>query len=249
MPLGASTPLPTLLSAAFATLAVTGCGLTVNVGDDTTRRTEEDTVPVDELEAIDITTENGAVEVRAGDDDEITIRSVFEESDEGDADSSIEVENDRLVVRGECDAGWWQDCSVAFVVTVPSSFRVDVSTDNGRVDVIGLAGDVHVETDNGRIGADDIRSATFGAHTDNGRISLAFEEAPTTVIAETDNGAIDIELPRLAGDDAGYDVDTSTDNGRVDVGVSTDPRSEHRITAASDNGSIDVRHPANRSAP
>jgi DUF4097 and DUF4098 domain-containing protein YvlB len=174
---------------------------------------------------------------------------VFEESDEGDADSSIEVENDRLVVRGECDAGWWQDCSVAFVVTLPSSFRVDVSTDNGRVDVIGLAGNVHVETDNGRIGAEDIRSATFGAHTDNGRISLAFEEAPTTVIAETDNGAIDIELPRLAGDDAGYDVDTSTDNGRVDVGVSTDPRSEHRITAASDNGSIDVRHPANRSAP
>ena len=138
---------------------------------------------------------------------------------------------------------------MAFVVTVPSSFRVDISTDNGRVDLVGLAGDVHVETDNGRIEADGIRSTTFDARTDNGRIGLAFDQVPTTVTAKTDNGAIDIELPRMAGDRAGYDVDTATDNGRVDVGVHTDPLSEHRITATSDNGSIDIRHPANHTGP
>jgi hypothetical protein len=57
-------PLPTLVFAALATLAVTGCGVNLSVGDDTTHRTEEGTIPVGGLEVLDITTENGAVDRR-----------------------------------------------------------------------------------------------------------------------------------------------------------------------------------------
>lgn len=238
MTIATSTPLPTLLFAAFATLVVAGCGVTVNLGTDTARRIESDTVAVGDLRMIDIATENGAIEVRATDDDEITIESLFHEHDEGDAGSSIDVDGDRLVVRGECDDSWFEQCSVGFVVAVPASFAVDITTDDGRVELFGIAGDVHVDSDNGAIEGTELLASSVETHTDNGRITLSFDDAPTTTVATTDNGAITIEVP---ADDADvYDADADSDNGDVDVDVRTGPDSGQRITARSDNGSIGI---------
>jgi len=149
------------------------------------------------------------------------------------------------VLRGECDAGWFETCSVGFVVEVPASFDVDLSTDNGRVEVYGLTGDVRIDSDNGAIRADGLGPSTVDAHTDNGRVQLSFDDVPDSAVATTDNGSIDIQLPPSdtdgAGDSTGgYDVDATTDNGGVDVDVPTDPESTHRITAHSDNGSIEI---------
>jgi hypothetical protein len=46
--------------AAFATLAVAGCGIIVNLDDGATRRIETDTVSVGGMRALEVTTENGA---------------------------------------------------------------------------------------------------------------------------------------------------------------------------------------------
>lgn len=246
MSIALSTPLPTLLLAAVATVTIAGCGVTIDIDTDATRRVTTDTVAVGDLRALDVTTENGTIEVRAADDtgvvDEISIDSVIRAHDDEDADVSIDVVGDRLVLRGECDDGWFETCSVGFVVEVPAGFDIEIATDNGRVEVVGLAGDIRIGTDNGSIRADGIGSSTVEAHSDNGGVRLSFVDVPGTAVATTDNGSITIEVPGDAPD--GYDVDAATDNGRVDVDVHTDADSEHRITARSDNGSIDIGAPS-----
>lgn len=237
MSIATSAPLPTLLLAAVTTLAVAGCGIHVRLDDDTTRRIEHDTIPVTGLSTLELHTRNGAVEVRGGGGDEIAVRTVLTESSEGDASSTIEPDGDRLVVTGECDGGWWERCSVGFVVTVPSDFDVDVETDNGRVEVDGIDGDVRIETDNGRIDATDLGATTAAARTDNGRIVLGFDLAPTSVEAHSDNGAITVRLP---DDGVAYDVDADSDRGAVDVDVRTDPDADRRVHVTSDDGAIDV---------
>ena len=239
MSIATSAPLPTLLFAAVAALTVAGCGITVNLDDGgTERRVTTDTIAVGDLRSLDLTTENGTIDVRATDRDEITVESVLREHDEGDAEVTIDVDGDRLVIRGECDDGWFESCSVGFVVDVPAAFDVDVSTENGSVELIGVAGHVRIDSENGAIDADALASPTVEAHTDNGGVRLTFVDVPGSAVATTGNGSITMHLPDGGTDD--YDVDAVTDNGTVDVGVRTDPESVHRITARSDNGSIDV---------
>lgn len=78
-----SAPIPTLVFAAFATLAVAGCGINVSLDDDTTRRIEHDDLPVADLRRLDVTTDNGEIQIRGGGGDEITVRSVLVERNQG----------------------------------------------------------------------------------------------------------------------------------------------------------------------
>jgi DUF4097 and DUF4098 domain-containing protein YvlB len=228
-----------LLFAAVAALAASGCSVQLDLDDDTTRRIENDVVPVASLTRLEVDTDNGAVEIVGGGVDEIEIRTVLEESNEGDAEYSIDTDGDSLVLRGECDGRAWNHCQVGFKVTVPDDVDVDVQTSNGKVMIDGLAGDVDVETDNGAIEGERLATAAVRARTDNGRIQLVFDESPTVVDATTDNGAIDVRLP---DDGAAYDVDAQSDNGNVDVDVRTDPTAERTIVVESDNGAIDVEY-------
>lgn len=239
MSIATSAPLPTLMFAALAALAVAGCGVNVSLDDDTTRRVEHDTVPTGDLSRLELVTDNGEVQIRGGGGDEIAVRTVLQERSEGDAEYSIEVDGDRLAVTGECDASWWDRCSVGFIVTVPSDFDVDVETNNGRVALTDVIGDVHVETDNGAIEGDRLRSSVVDTHTDNGRIRLTFDDAPTSVTARSDNGAIAVRLPDR---DLDYSVDADSAHGNVDVDIRTDPVADRHVTARSDNGAIDVEY-------
>jgi hypothetical protein len=234
-----SMPLSTLVVAAVGAVALAGCGVDVDLGDDATRRIENETVPIGDLRMLELSTDNGAVDIRGGGGDEIAVRAVLRERHEGDADYSVEVVGERLVVTGECDGRRWDDCAVGFVVTVPSDFDVEVGTSNGRVELSDLAGDILVETDNGAIGGTRLGSSVVATQTDNGRIGLDFEVAPVSVTTQSDNGAIAIRLPETDDD---YDVDARSDNGAIDIEVRIDPAAHRRVTARSDNGAIDVEY-------
>ncbi len=237
MSLATSTSIPTLLFAAFAAVSLAGCGFTVTVDGDTTTRTEDETVPADGITTLDVATDTGAVEILGGSVEEVTIRSVLRERHDGDAEASVEIDGDRIVIVGDCDHHWWDPCSVGFVVTVPSEFDVRVNTGNGRVEASGIDGDMTIETDNGAIEATALGGDAVVTETDNGRIRLAFDTAPLSVRADTDNGAVSVRLP---DDGDRYAVDADSDNGHVGVTVGTDPAAERHVVARSDNGSIDI---------
>ena len=235
-------PLPALVLAGFAAVAMSGCAVSLDVSDDTTRRIEEDTIPLGDLNALDVTTDNGQVEIVAGNVTAVELRAVLVESDAGDASFTVaETAGDdggRLVVDGECDGGWLDRCSVGFRLIVPEHFDVTVHTDNGRVGIDGITGDVDITTDNGAIDADDLGSTTAIAQTDNGRIELSFTDAPTDVDAETDNGQIVVRVP----EGADYDVSADSDNGAVEIDVTDAPSADRTIRAKTDNGAIDVEY-------
>jgi hypothetical protein len=225
-----------LAAATGAAVLLAGCSLDVEVGD-TTRRVEHERVPADGVATLVVASENGAVDVRGDDVDQIEIESIFDESDHGDGSSEIERDGGRVVVTGDCDDSWRKSCSVGFRITVPRSLDVHVATGNGRVALAALSGDLDVKTDNGRIEGRSIEATRLHARSDNGRVALSFAAAPEQVEVRTDNGRIDIELPTV---DSGYDVDAAADNGDVDVAVQTAANSPRRISAVSDNGAVTI---------
>ena len=111
-------PLPALVTAICAALALAGCG-GLDVRGDLTERTETETVDAADVERIEITTDNGRVVVTTGASDAITVTARLQESDTGDADHTLRADGGRLLVAGHCDDGWFDRCSVGFEVTVP----------------------------------------------------------------------------------------------------------------------------------
>ncbi len=232
-------PLPTIVLVSVAAVVMTGCDASISFGDDVVRRVESETVPADDVTAIDISTGNGRIDVvGSASATAVDVDVIMREVDRGDADYSVDVVDGTLQLDGECDAAWHDPCSVGFVVSVPSDRDIEISTDNGAIALRGVGGDVDLRTDNGAIVATELTADVVEAQTDNGRIELSFDRIPDLVDARTDNGAIDIEVP-----DADYAVDADSDNGSVDVDVPRDDDAGHTIHASSDNGAIDIDTP------
>lgn len=233
-----SLPLHGLALAALATIAVSGCSLSIDIGDDADERTLVDRVAVDGIDRLVVTTDNGSVDITTTADpvDEIEIRTLIRESDAGDGSVTIEPAGDRLDVAGRCDSGWFDECRVGFEITVPADIDVEVETDNGAIDVEGVAGDVSLRSDNGRVRASELTAGEVVAATDNGAVDVELVAVPDLVVVETDNGAVDVVVPG----DVAYAVDATTDHGDTDVGVETDPDSPHVLDVRTDNGSITI---------
>lgn len=218
-------------------IALSGCSVKVDVGD-TERRIETETVPADGIAALALVTDNGALDIRGGDVDDIEIETTFQEHERGDGTSSVRVVGDQLRVEGECDSSWYEQCSVSYRIVVPVDLAVSLETDNGRVDLAGLAGRIDVYTDNGAIEAARLLAPDVHAESDNGRVALTFAEVPHAVEARSDNGSVEIAVPVS---ESAYAVDAESDNGDVDVSVTTDPSAERTIDASSDNGAVTIR--------
>jgi DUF4097 and DUF4098 domain-containing protein YvlB len=116
---------------------------------------------------------------------------------------------------------------------------LDLSTDNGSVEVNDVGGDLTIDGDNGSIRADDLTTDTVRAETDNGSIVLELLEPPTNVEARSNNGSAEVVLPRT---EDFYNLATTTDNGDVSRDIRHDPTSTRHITIATDNGDVTARY-------
>lgn len=218
--------------------------------------TVEAVFPAAEVDVLDVEAHNGDVEVVGGDVDEIEVTA---EVDHGFRRTThrADVRDGVLELRSSCPllSNW---CRVEYRVVVPDDIEVRIGSDNGRlivhdvdgtvtarsdngsIEARGLGGDLDLASDNGRVDGTGLVSATVVATSSNGRVSLAFDDPPSTVEARTSNGAVEVVVPDA---EASYRVDIGTDNGSTDNGVRTDPRSDRSIRARSSNGSVAVRYP------
>lgn len=219
-------------------------------------RTETATFAAGGVTRLDLVADNGSVEVVGADTDEITVIAEISHGLSRTRHRAA-IEGDTLVVRSSCP--WISEwCSVDYRIEVPAELDVQLDIEDGRLavrDVAGavrvdgdsdsieltrLAGDVEASTDDGNVVARGLRSASVQADSDNGRVSLTFASAPTTVQASTDHGRVEVVVPD--GSET-YRVDLETDFGSTDIGVRTDPDSSRRITGSSDSGDVTVRYP------
>ena len=166
------------------------------------------------------------------------------------------VVDDRLEVDASCPGFGSVWCGVDYVIQVPHDTVVEIANDeggtrvedvrgrvevtsSGSIDVSGLSGLVVLRSENGAVRATGLRSEVVEARSSNGSVRVASEVAPRSVIATSDNGSVEVLVPRT-GDS--YAVDVSSDNGSTTNEVITDPEAIRRITARSDNGSVRVAH-------
>lgn len=234
----------------FGTLQV--LGLVAHEEHDETIRIDDPAVAV-----LDVSSDGGTIEVIGTDTDAVRIDARVSEG-LTETDFRQEVVGDQLQVRVRCKAvvsNMW--CKADLRIVVPRDLEVRVRTHNGRVTLRGirgradaessngtveaeaLSGATRLHSDNGTVRATRLRTDSIQADSTNGSVRLEFDTPPLSAIARSDNGSVEVAVPR---GDEGYAVDVSSDNGSTDSRVKTDPESERRIVASSDNGSVTVRY-------
>ncbi|MGW2402045.1 DUF4097 family beta strand repeat-containing protein [Kitasatospora sp. NPDC001664] len=109
------------------------------------------------------------------------------------------------------------DCSVGYVVRVPTGTEVKVKAGTGDVRLAGLTGVVTAEA-----GTGDVRGA--------------FAVAPRSVRAVAGTGDVRLELPK--GEEYAVDAEAGTGSVRVDVPVRI--ASERKVTARAATGDVTV---------
>lgn len=165
------------------------------------------------------------------------------------------VVGDVLEVTASCPNFGSTWCRVDYVVEVPHGTVVRMRADGGArvesvtadvevrsegsIDVSGLTGAVLLASENGSVRAVGLRSEVVDARSSNGSVRVSTDVAPRSVVARSDNGSVEVLVPRTADR---YAVDVDSRNGRTTNEVGTDPLAERRLTARSDNGSVRVAY-------
>jgi Toastrack DUF4097 len=154
---------------------------------------------------------------------------------------SWDADGSTLDVRATCPALAGPWCRTDLTLRVPRSIAVVVDSDDGRVTVSGRDGAVTVNADNGRVELADVAGPVV-VDSDNGRVAATGLSSPS-VDVDTDNGRIDLVF--VATPDA---VTAASDNGGIDIAVPAGSE-PFAVTTSSDGGSRTVEVPTDPAAP
>ena len=167
---------------------------------------------------------SGSISVEAAPGNEISLLA----SAEGDLDVKKGVENDGLFVteivgdtlrigrKSEKKRGWnigflWgkDDVEIDYVLKVPASIALDVSTVNGRIATRGTEGATEASTVNGTIDIETSGTHELQATTVNGRVKAKFTKDFNGARFKSVNGGVEASLPT----NASFTVNLSQVNG------------------------------------
>lgn len=218
-------------------------------------RVDEQSWPAAGINRLEIDSANGRVEIVASDRDTVDVRAEISDGLRPTGESRRLV-GDTVRLRATCPNFGSNFCWVNYEVSVPRDVEVVVDTHNGSVTVSGSEAALTLNSDNGSVRVDDVsgplelssdnghvegtglRSTVVSADSDNGHVTLEFDDAPMTVHASTSNGSVEVVVPN---DRTAYRADLATDNGRERLDVPTDPNSARTLVLRSSNGSVTAR--------
>jgi DUF4097 and DUF4098 domain-containing protein YvlB len=120
--------------------------------------------------------------------------------------------------------------------------RAELNTSNGAVRVHSLTGALSAHTSNGSVTAENV-SGLVGIRTSNGAIRA--EHVMAGIEATTSNSSITVDFDEKAPVST-TPLKFETNNGRIDITMSTPPKSD--IRAHTSNSSITLRLPSSANA-
>ena len=131
-------------------------------------RTERFTVPAADISRLFVDNDTGSVTIVGTDADEITIEA---EVSEGLRSTGFrhEVVDSTLELHGSCPTFGSMWCRVTYRIEAPRGVDVEVSSDNGRVEISNIDGDVRINADNGSAELADL-SGAVAVDGDNGSV-------------------------------------------------------------------------------
>ena len=216
----------------MALVVTAGCAeADTRTGGSTTtdQQSYEITEPIDAL----VVDARAATVIVEGGDGPLTVEETYHFSDDKPA-TSHRVDGSTLHLT---DSGCRNDdvrCDVEF--RVPAAARTEITSQAGGVRLTGLTGDVAVSTRAGAVEGRGLGADEVSVETQAGAARLEFAQAPSTVRASTEVGAVEVRVPG----DTTYAVDVQTAVGRSDVSVQRDPSSAHRIQIRTSVGAVKV---------
>jgi RNA polymerase sigma-70 factor (ECF subfamily) len=128
------------------------------------------------------------------------------------------------------------DCGVSYVVQIPQSLRVQVSTGTGAIWLRSLLGRIDATADVGSVHGLGLLSWMADLRTDVGSISAEFKVAPARVVARADTGSVSLSVPGQTG----YDVTATASLGVVNLNVLRSTSAAHVIRASAAVGSVTI---------
>jgi DUF4097 and DUF4098 domain-containing protein YvlB len=199
---------------------------------------------------VDISTVNGRIEVVAGTTPTVEVKAIktakaatkegaqdllkkFEIKEEV-SPSLVKLRAEKRSSDGPSLNGWRTSVEVRYVVQVPASAKVVLSTTNGHIEVVDVKAAASLETVNGTIEGRGL-GGEIKASTVNGGVNISVAALTGDVAVETTNGGVTVRLPT---DDKALLVGRTT-NGGLDVDglqVEEVERSRRRLEARLNGG-------------
>ena len=168
-------------------------------------RVEELKAPLADVNALEVSTNVGAIRIEAADVTEaaitarITIRAKTEEEAEAlleEVRISAEPSGHRLVIKTiKPSDSEHSKLTVDFDITVPKPLEARCTTKVGDIRIAGVAGDVVARTDVGKIDCADLHGGKADLATNVGAINLSFaSDAPAALRIEAGTNVGDIDF-------------------------------------------------------
>ena len=141
--------------------------------------------------------------------------------------------------RWQYDLFLWtyKDTDVTVIIPEGRAVALDISTDNGDVNIYGSANipNLHIDTDNGDAEINgQIRAKGVTVETDNGDVEITGSFTANSLTVETDNGTFEAE-----GTLSVNTLSIETDNG--DIEAEDALITANKISFSTDNGDIEAR--------
>ena len=141
--------------------------------------------------------------------------------------------------RWQYDLFLWtyKDTDVTVIIPEGRAVSLDISTDNGDVNIYGSANiqNLHIDTDNGDAEINgQISAKGVTVETDNGDVEITGSFTANSLTVETDNGTFEAE-----GSLTVNTLSIETDNGEIDAEDAL--ITANKISFSTDNGDIEAR--------
>lgn len=251
--------LPRALGTALASAALIGSAAACDASEPS--ETDTDATEFSEnIDRIEIETNNGHIEFVASDSDSVSVEREFQWNN--DKPASAEVVDDgvlRIEVSG-CSGIGSSACGISYAFDLPADVEVEAHTTAGNIRTVGMNATQELSTDAGNIDgigviSDDVDVSTragnammhfvddtdeIEVHSSAGNVEVRFTVPPNDVAASSDAGNVTVVLPEGG---TMYNVDASSNTHSSEVHVVEDEDSERSIDASSNAGNVLVDYP------
>ena len=183
---------------------------------------------------LNLTTDIGKLVIESHDRDTVEIEVDISGDNAEDFNVTHELDGNNVIVEGKYSKGdrswgWSRDIKVAYTITVPKEFDLNLRTAGGSIRVDDLVGDLNANTSGGSIKIKDIEGdvdlhtsggsirtgsilGNLDAHTSGGSIEATFAKQLTEdAELRTSGGSITVYMI----EDMKVELDASTSGGRV----------------------------------
>lgn len=221
-------------------------------------RTEVTEVEAAALDGLSVQNDAGSVTIVGVDDaDTVTVHARISDGLRATG-HEISERDGTLYVEGSCPLFGSEWCSVDYTVEVPADLFVNVDglesvtvsdvagglvahSTASAIELARVGGDITVSANQGRLEGTDLTAERVNASANQGRLTLEFAEPPREVVAEANQGSVDIVLPDE--EDVYYAMVTEADQGTVsDNGINQRADSDRSITVEANQGSITITY-------